>query len=328
MTSRRWVMAALVAALAAPLAAALVAALPAVTSGQTGPPAIDTTIGAQVISVGDQIAVTVTVTHAPGTDVLWPDPIDVGPFELLASRAIAADPGETPLTSRLELTVTAFELGELSIPPIEVQIVDAGGGATTLSTAAAVVSVESVGRDESGEIRDIRGPLAIPFDPLTLLPWLAGLALLAAGGYWLYRRYRGRRRPELPAVAAPVRPAHEVAYESLAALEASGLLELGEIKTYHIRISDIMRIYAEDRFGVDAMEMTTGELAGQLHRVGVGRGVVADFRALLERCDLVKFAKFRPAAAACRDLAPLARRLVDVTTAAAPAPAAAAEAVA
>ncbi len=324
MTSRRWV----VTALAAALVTALAAALPAVTSGQTGLPAIDTTVGAQVISVGDQIAVTVTVTHAPETEVVWPDPIDVGPFELLASQAVAPDPGETPLTSRLELTVTAFELGELSIPPIEAQVVDAGGAATTLSTSAAVVSVESVGRDESGEIRDIRGPLAIPFDPRTLLPWLAGLALLAAGGYWLYRRYRGRRRPEQPAAVAPARPAHEVAYESLAALEASGLLELGEIKTYHIRISDIMRVYAEGRFGVDAMEMTTGELAEHLHRVGAGRGVVADFRALLERCDLVKFAKFRPDAAACRDLAPLGRRLVDVTTPAAPAPAAAAEAVA
>ena len=324
MTSRRWV----VTALAAALVTALVAALPAVTSGQTGPPAIDTTIGAQVISVGDQIAVTVTVTHAPGTEVRWPDPIDVGPFELLASQAVAPDPSETPLTSRLELTVTAFELGELSIPPIEAQVVDAGGAATTLSTSAAVVSVESVGRDESGEIRDIRGPLAIPFDPRTLLPWLAGLAALAGVGYWLYRRYRGRRRPEQPAAVAPARPAHEVAYESLAALEASGLLELGEIKTYHIRISDIMRVYAEGRFGVDAMEMTTGELAEHLHRVGAGRGVVADFRGLLDRCDLVKFAKFRPDAAACRDLAPLGRRLVDVTTPAAPAPAAAAEAVA
>ena len=45
--------------------------------------------------------------------------------------------------------------------------------------------------------------------------------------------------------------------ESLNALETSGLLELGELKTYHIRVSDIMRVYAEDRFGVEAMEMTT-----------------------------------------------------------------------
>ena len=82
-----------------------------------------------------------------------------------------------------------------------------------------------------------------------------------------------------------------------------------------------MRVYAEDRFGVEAMEMTTGGVLDGLRRTGVLSGVIADFRQLLDRCDLVKFAKFRPDVPACRDLVPLGRRLVDMTTPDDPVPA-------
>ena len=62
------------------------------------------------------------------------------------------------------------------------------------------------------------------------------------------------------------------------------------------------------------MEMTTGEVLDGLRGTDADAGVVADLRGLLDRCDLVKFAKLRPAAAACRELAPLARRVVNATT--------------
>ena len=99
------------------------------------------------------------------------------------------------------------------------------------------------------------------------------------------------------------------------------LLERGEIKTYHIRLSDILREYVEGRFGVDAMEMTTGEVLDGLQRTDADRRAVGDVRRVLDRCDLVKFAKLRPAIPECRELFPLARRVVDVTTPVEPAPA-------
>ena len=114
--------------------------------------------------------------------------------------------------------------------------------------------------------------------------------------------------------ATPPRPAHVLAHEALDALEASRLLELGEVKTYHIRVSDIMRVYVEGRFGIDAMEMTTAEMLGELRRTGAGHEVMTGFRQLLDRCDLVKFAKLRPELTSCRDVVPAGRRLVDVTT--------------
>ncbi len=294
---------------------ALVMALPVIAAGQARAPEISTTIEPTTINVGDPVTITVTVRHAPDARVIWPDPIALGPFELLDQRDSDPAPNadEAVALTSVELQVTAFELGELALPSFDVEVVATNGDSVTLSTDVVAIAVASVGRDEGGAIRDIKGPLAIPFGIVTLLPWLLGLAGLVTLGYWLYRRYRRRARPEVVIPTAPPRPAHEVAYESLDALEASGLLRLGEIKTYHIRLSDIVRVYTEGRFRIDAMEMTTGEVLVLLGHRGVGSSVVADFRQVLDRCDLVKFAKFRPEVTACHDLVPLGRHLVDLT---------------
>ena len=292
----------------------LVVSLVAHVSTQANRPGLLTVIDPTVITVGDPVRLVITVSHPADVRVVWPDPLELDPFELVDMRLLESVREGNRVRSSAELTLTVFELGELTLPAFEVEVVDAAGNTIPLITDAAVVTVETVGRDESGDIRDIKGPLAIPFSVMTLLPWLAGLVVLRAAGYWLYRRYRRCDRPAVSVRVVPPRPAHEIAYASLDALEASGLLELGEVKTYHIRVSDIMRVYAEGRFGVEAMEMTTGGVLDGLRRAGAVSGVVADLRQLLDRCDLVKFAKLRPAVPACRDLVPLGRRLVKVTT--------------
>ena len=295
--------------------------LAAHVAAQADAPRLSTAIDPEVITVGDPIHIVVTVDHAADARVVWPDPVGLDPFELVDRRLLAPVPEGNRVRSSVELTLTAFALGELRVPVFEVEVIDAAGDAVRLTTEATVIRVVSIGREEGDDIRDIKGPLAIPFSVVTLLPWLAGAALLAAAAYWLYRRYRHRQRPDIHVAIAPPRPAHEIAYESLDALEASGLLTLGEVKTYHIRVSDIMRVYTEDRFGVEAREMTTGEVLDELDRARVAGGVVSDFRQLLDRCDLVKFAKLRPDASACRTLIPLGRQLVDVTKRIDPVPA-------
>ena len=290
-------------------------------SAQTDAPRLLTATEPAVITVGDPVRLLVTVLHTAESRVVWPDPFELDPFELVDQRPLEPVAEGNRVQSSMELTLTAFALGELRVPAFEVEVVDAAGDSVRLTSEVAVIRVESVGLDEGADIRDIKGPLAIPFSMMTLLPWLVGLAILGAAAYWLYRRYRRRTRPDRPVPVVPPRPAHEIAYESLDALEASGLLQLGKVKTYHIRVSDILRVYTEDRFDVDAMEMTTGEVLVELDRARVARGVVGDFRQLLDRCDLVKFAKFRPDASACRHLVPLGRQLVDVTKRVDPVPA-------
>ena len=271
---------------------------------------VDTTL----VTVGDPVTLRVSVDHARGTTVAWPDSLALGPFEVLVARASGPNPADDLFRSSLTLTLAAYELGDLEIPSFRVAVVGAPGDSTVLSTDRFGIRVESVGLDEGGDIRGLKGPLGIPLSPSRIALW--ALALLLAGALSLaaYRRLRRRDTGPLEAArAAPRRPPHEVALEALARLEASPLLERGEVKEYHIQASDILRTYAEGRFGVTALEMTTRDILAGMERVGAEPSVREGFRGFLDRCDLVKFAKHRPDDGASREVLSLGRRLVEET---------------
>lgn len=263
------------------------------------------------VTVGDRVTLTITVEHAPSSRVTWPDSLDLAPFEVLqASPGLDQTSGGLTRSS-LVLTVAAFELGQLEIPSFDVSLTAADGSEESLATNPVGVEVTSVGVDESGDIRDIRGPKEIPLGVLRLALWIL-LPLLIAGILWvLARRLRPKRREApRPAPGLPPRPAHEVALEALAALERAQLLELGQVKEYHIEASDILRTYAGTRFGVDALEMTTHEVLEALAASGADPRFRDGLGAFLAQCDLVKFAKVRPGVDASRQVLELGRRIV------------------
>jgi hypothetical protein len=245
----------------------------------------------------------------------WPDSLDLGPFEVLQAVVLEPEQVGERVRSAVRLTLTAFELGELELPSFDLTVSGPDGASpTVLSTDAWTVTVASVGRDESGDIRDIKGPLEIPRNWLLLLPWLAGTAAFGAAGYWLYRRHRTKRKPEAPrAPVIPPRPPHEVAYEALDRLERSRLLEKGKVKTYYIEVSDIIRAYVEGRYGVEAMEMATYEVMAGLEGTGMEIETKIEFERFFGECDLVKFAKLVPGESPCRAIVRAARGLVDMT---------------
>ncbi|MEE2636519.1 MAG: hypothetical protein VYE68_04710, partial [Acidobacteriota bacterium] len=85
-------------------------------SAQAEPPTLTVTVAPDVVTVGDPLTVVLAVDHAADTDVVWPDPITVEPLELVNTRLPPSTPNGESLRSTLELVVTAFELGELSMP--------------------------------------------------------------------------------------------------------------------------------------------------------------------------------------------------------------------
>lgn len=269
---------------------------------------VDTT----VVTVGDRVSLTITVDHPSGAQASLPDSLDVGPFEVLDASALPVETTEEGARSTFELTLTAFELGDLEIPPVPVEVVAGDGSVETLETDRFGVEVVSVGTDETGDIRDIHGPLGIPISSWMLALWVLIPLVIAALLYFLVRRLRsGAEETRRPALGSLGRPPHEVALEALAALEASRLLERGRVKEYHVAASDILRTYVEERFRVQALEMTTREVLDGLEAVGVDASFRVGLRTFLEACDLVKFAKARPGADESRAALELGRRIVS-----------------
>jgi hypothetical protein len=292
--------------------ATLAVSAPALAAQSRVTTAIDTTYA----TVGDRIGLTVTVEHPGGTTVAWPDSLSLAPFEVLDARLEPTRSANAGSASTLHLSLAAFELGNLEIPSFEVSVVGADGTvAEVLETDRWGVEVASVGADETGDIREIRGPFAIPLGPLWIVLTLLLLLVPALLAWLLYRRRRGRGADgdAMGLRGPPPRPAHELALEALAALEGSPMLERGQVKEFHIEAAEILRTYVERRFRVDALEMTTREVLAGLERAGVDDELGDALRRFLEQCDLVKFAKVRPTAEASRELLALGRWVVERT---------------
>ena len=230
------------------------------------------------ITVGDHLTMTVTVHHPVGSVVAWPDSLSLAPFEVLDAGRSAPEVSGDSLRTVVQLTLTAFELGDLEVPGFEVSVVGPGAAEETLATDSFAVQVVSVGIDESGDIRDIRGPLTISLSALRVALWLLATLALAGLAWLAWRRLRARRSGEPP--ARPQRP---------------------------------LRRYVEGRFGVGAPEMTTGEVLERLAWTEADGAFQDGLASMLETCDLVKFAKVRPGADQSRELLALGRLLVEAS---------------
>lgn len=297
-----------------------------ITSPLAAQSRIETEVDTLRVTVGDRVTMTVSVEHPAGAYVEWPDSVDLAPFEVVEMRETPPVAADGPTRSTAVLTLAAFELGELEVPSFEVEVVGTDGAREALATDAYGIEIVSVGVDESGDIRDIRGPLGIPMSLLRTLLLALLPVLLIALLYIAARRLRSREDESAgPALVPLERPAHEIALEALAQLESSQLLEVGQVKEYHIEVSDILRVYVERRFRVDALEMTTREVLVGLERAGVDESFREGLGVFLDQCDMVKFAKVRPGPDQSRQVLELGRRLVQ-RSAPSPVPAPAGEA--
>ena len=143
----------------------------------------------------------------------------------------------------------------------------------------------------ANDIRDIRGPKSFAQATwLYLLVTLIVFLIIAA----IFSSILIKKKKE--ECRAPLRLAHLIAYEALAALEKKDYIRKGQIKAYYIELSDIVRHYLENRFNIRAPEMTTEEFLIKVKEDSAlfleQKGLLRDF---LTNCDLVKFAKHQPA---------------------------------
>ena len=156
------------------------------------------------------------------------------------------------------------------------------------------------------DIRDIAPPVAISSGFEWLWWGLAALALLGLV-IWAWRRWQKLRAQVL--VVPPV-PAHLRAKQQLLA----ALALINQPKPFVIAVSDTSRHYLEERFEFHAPERTTEEFLHELQRTDLltsdQKVSLGDF---LQRCDLVKFAKYEPGEPELRELHGSALRLVEET---------------
>ncbi len=196
-------------------------------------------------------------------------------------------------------TLEPFLSGDYVIPPMKVEFWkkdEENAKRHELETEEIEITIKSPLAEDVADlqIHDIEEPVEMPRPKAADRPlfWI-GLGCLAvaliAGA--LYFALRGKER----AAGVVSLPAHEIAYRELERLIAEDLPGKGEIKEFYQRISDILRRYIENRFGLHAPEQTTEEFLAAL---GSDATLAPGHKSLLKNfllhCDLVKFAAHEP----------------------------------
>lgn len=175
-----------------------------------------------------------------------------------------------------------------------------------MSQALPTNAVPGLAHSATNQLRDIKPPIYIASGWTWL--WLGlGLLFVAAVAVWAWNYWDERRRNMR--VTPPV-PPHVVARQKL----EQALALISQPKEFCILVSDTIRWYLEERFDFRAPERTTEEFLYELQNTNLlNAGQKTSLGEFLQRCDLVKFAKYEPAEPELRDLHASALRLVSET---------------
>ncbi len=150
---------------------------------------------------------------------------------------------------------------------------------------------------EQLQLRDIKPIQKPPFvwtDYLWILWILLGvLLLIGLIGVVIFLVLRKKKKGYIftPPV---VLPAHVRALEALEKLKAEKIWQQGREKEFYTKLTDVLRVYIEERFGINALEMTSGEILEKIEQVSDTDSVYENLKQILSTSDLVKFAKFKP----------------------------------
>lgn len=206
------------------------------------------------------------------------------------------DGGET-VSQTYEIEM--WEVGKTTIPEIEYAVVSPDGKVEKRHAGPVNLQVVSVRTDPAtaDKPKDIKPPVDV-----ALIwgdyAWAALSALaLAVAIYFIYRKWK--LRPRIQAVtpsapAPPPRPPYDVAMEKLLELGRDDLFRDGRGREFFFRLSDVLREYAEGRYGLLALERTTAELEREFGPRYADEPARNGFFSLLRACDMVKFAKVAP----------------------------------
>lgn len=253
------------------------------------------------IMIGDQIELTLALDVPANSEVFWPyltaDTVVTG-IEIIGSGEVdTAALDKDYLRLEQTLTVTSFDSGYYAIPPIPFKFRMKGDTTEySLQSVPAYLQVNSPDVDMNAAIKPIKPPLEAPFTIDEALPYIGGGLLLAlfAAGIVYYLRKRRKHEPVFRPRPKPRVPAHVRALDDLDKLKLKKLWQSGKVKEFYIELTGIVRLYIEDRFGVDALEMTTNEIMIGLKPFNINEEALSKLEKTLVLADLVKFAKEKP----------------------------------
>ena len=258
---------------------------------------VDAKLDSADIYIGERIGLTLEVSADAKSNVELPE------WDSLQQVApgiefVRAEKTDTSLLNdgqRMMLSrryyFTSFDSALYLIPEMDVKVDGKDYLSKRLALKVLTFEIDTLHGDS---IFGIKAELAPPFDwaEWREVIWFFVLALLIGGllGYVIYRlktdkpiirRIRNKKR----------QPPHKVAMQKIEQIKEEKIWQSEDSKEYYTQLTDTLRTYIKERYGFNAMEMTSFEIIQKLQEVN-DEEAINELRELFQTADLVKFAKY------------------------------------
>ena len=232
--------------------------------------------------------------------------------DTLAFEGSRKDPSRHASKIKASIVIAPFDEGEYLLPPLAVQRTR-GGVEDTLVFDPQTIRVTTIPIDTATfEIHDIKGQIRYPLTFAEVAPYLVAAHFLGVLAVLVACLIMSRRRKE--ETEARKEPAYIVALRGLDRYRGDKYWAAEKQKTMYSGITDTLRTYIEDRFGVNAEEMTTAEIFDSLKGCeDIPQDLYAEVKSLFELSDFVKFAKHVASESDNASAIPTAVRFVTAT---------------
>lgn len=192
---------------------------------------------------------------------------------------------------RKTFTLTSFDQNVYALPGMKVQVNGKQYQANQLALKVLTVAVDTLHPNQMYPPKDVQDP---PFQWSEWSPvfWLSVLILLLGlAAFYLVSRLR-ENKPIITRIRIVRRiPPHQKALTAIEKIKEEHLQSSEDQKAYYTQLTDTIRQYIRERFGFNAMEMTSAEIIAHLQDNG-DKTMIDELRRLFQTADLVKFAKY------------------------------------
>ena len=260
-------------------------------------PVIKASMDSAQIRIGEQTRLRLEIAADKNSALQLPilsDTLMRGVELLAISPLDTIDLGNNRMQIRYDYLITSFDSALYMLPPFKVI---AGMDTFYSNQLALKVSTLPVDTESGGfyDIKDIWKPAFVLSDYIFVLWIILGISLLAL--LLLYLIFRKKKElPWLPLLKTekPLLPPHVRALQALDNIKNERLWQQGKDKEYHSQLTEVIRTYIDERFGINAMEMTSGEILQMIQEMSEADPVFTQLKQMLLLSDLAKFAKYHP----------------------------------
>lgn len=251
--------------------------------------------------IGEPIEVKLSFTYPTSIgDVDWPEfyedstvggNYEIWGFDTLKKQS-STDGNTSEITITQNLTVATFTSGYIPFEPLFV-VADND----TIESNAFLIAIDTVMVDTTEAINDIK---PIMTDPLS--GWEQFTIWLGKNWWWVTIVIIGigvvlffllRKKKEKP-VIVPHIPLHQQYLDRYHKLMAAQLWKKGQVKEHYLELTNLLRSYYLDRYGISTFEKTTQEIISLSSSITEDKSILIPVIEVFRKSEFVKFAKQIP----------------------------------